>query len=166
MFIYYIYISTLSIDFIKGYIVYYYCINVILLLITQVPIYIIKYQYFYLNGFFLNFLKTNNTQLHKYKVQVFEQKIIFYLYYFILLAVKIKKNIENVKFKVRCSRFLYTLVITDKEKAEKLKQSLPPGNIKQNAIQRIYKFIQLFVTGLQVKEIKCKKMNTDDKEKK
>lgn len=43
-------------------------------------------------------------------------------------AVKIKKNPENVKFKVRCSRFLYTLVITDKEKAEKLKQSLPPGN--------------------------------------
>lgn len=42
-------------------------------------------------------------------------------------AVKIKKNPENVKFKVRCSRFLYTLVITDKEKAEKLKQSLPPG---------------------------------------
>ncbi|VVC38492.1 Hypothetical protein CINCED_3A019846 [Cinara cedri] len=42
-------------------------------------------------------------------------------------SVKIKKNIENVKFKVRCSRFLYTLVITDKEKAEKLKQSLPPG---------------------------------------
>lgn len=45
-------------------------------------------------------------------------------------AVKIKKNPENVKFKVRCSRFLYTLVITDKEKAEKLKQSLPPGNLK------------------------------------
>lgn len=41
--------------------------------------------------------------------------------------MKIKKNPENVKFKVRCSRFLYTLVITDKEKAEKLKQSLPPG---------------------------------------
>lgn len=44
-----------------------------------------------------------------------------------LAAVKIKKNPTNVKFKVRCSRFLYTLVITDKEKAEKLKQSLPPG---------------------------------------
>ncbi len=28
---------------------------------------------------------------------------------------------------VRCSRFLYTLKISDKEKAEKLKQSLPPG---------------------------------------
>lgn len=38
-----------------------------------------------------------------------------------------RRLIENVKFKVRCSRFLYTLVITDKEKAEKLKQSLPPG---------------------------------------
>ncbi|TGZ54883.1 60s ribosomal protein l38 [Temnothorax longispinosus] len=44
-----------------------------------------------------------------------------------LPSVKIKKNADNVKFKVRCSRFLYTLVITDKEKAEKLKQSLPPG---------------------------------------
>lgn len=43
-------------------------------------------------------------------------------------AVKIKKNKDNVKFKVRCSRYLYTLVITDKEKAEKLKQSLPPGS--------------------------------------
>ena len=42
-------------------------------------------------------------------------------------SVKIKKNAENVKFEVRCSRFLYTLFITDKEKAEKLKQSLPPG---------------------------------------
>ena len=42
-------------------------------------------------------------------------------------AVKIKKNKDNVKFKVRCSRFLYTLVIQDREKAEKLRQSLPPG---------------------------------------
>uniref|UniRef100_A0AAZ3RW98 Large ribosomal subunit protein eL38 n=1 Tax=Oncorhynchus tshawytscha TaxID=74940 RepID=A0AAZ3RW98_ONCTS len=44
-------------------------------------------------------------------------------------SVKIKKNKDNVKFKVRCSRYLYTLVITDKEKAEKLKQSLPPGKM-------------------------------------
>lgn len=96
------------------------------------------------------------------------QKNIFlsFNFLFILLAVKIKKNIENVKFKVRCSRFLYTLVITDKEKAEKLKQSLPPGKIKYNINQGIYTLIMLFVTGLQVKEIKCKKMNTDDKEKK
>ncbi|XP_027703276.1 60S ribosomal protein L38-like [Vombatus ursinus] len=42
-------------------------------------------------------------------------------------SVKIKKNKGNAKFKVRCSRYLYTLVIADKEKAEKLKQSLPPG---------------------------------------
>uniref|UniRef100_A0A8W8KVJ2 Large ribosomal subunit protein eL38 n=1 Tax=Magallana gigas TaxID=29159 RepID=A0A8W8KVJ2_MAGGI len=42
-------------------------------------------------------------------------------------AVKIKKNKENVKFKVRCSRYLYTLVINDREKADKLRQSLPPG---------------------------------------
>ena len=44
------------------------------------------------------------------------------------LAVKIMKKKDNsVKFKVRCSRNLYTLTVQDKEKAEKLKQSLPPG---------------------------------------
>jgi len=42
-------------------------------------------------------------------------------------SVKIKKNADNVKFNVRCSKYLYTLVIQDKDKAEKLKQSLPPG---------------------------------------
>ncbi|XP_033615748.1 60S ribosomal protein L38-like [Fukomys damarensis] len=42
-------------------------------------------------------------------------------------SIKIKKNKDNVKFKVQCSRYLYTLVITDKEKEEKLKPSLPPG---------------------------------------
>uniref|UniRef100_A0A8C5KXC0 Large ribosomal subunit protein eL38 n=1 Tax=Jaculus jaculus TaxID=51337 RepID=A0A8C5KXC0_JACJA len=36
-------------------------------------------------------------------------------------SVKIKKNKDKVKFKVRCSRYLSTSVITDKEK------SLPPG---------------------------------------
>lgn len=46
---------------------------------------------------------------------------------FLYIAIKIKKNKDNVKFKVRCSRFLYTLVVEDNEKAEKLKQSLPPG---------------------------------------
>lgn len=44
------------------------------------------------------------------------------------IAVKIMKTRDNkVKFKVRCSKYLYTLVVTDKEKADKLKQSLPPG---------------------------------------
>lgn len=37
-----------------------------------------------------------------------------------------KGNVQT-KFKVRCSRFLYTLVVDDVEKAEKLKQSLPPS---------------------------------------
>uniref|UniRef100_A0A8C6R3W6 Large ribosomal subunit protein eL38 n=1 Tax=Nannospalax galili TaxID=1026970 RepID=A0A8C6R3W6_NANGA len=44
--------------------------------------------------------------------------------------IKIKKNKHNVKFKVRCSRHLYTLVITDKEKAEKLKPSLAAEELK------------------------------------
>ncbi|TIA88674.1 hypothetical protein E3P99_02451 [Wallemia hederae] len=33
---------------------------------------------------------------------------------------------QLTKFKIRCSRYLYTLVVSDGEKAEKLKQSLPP----------------------------------------
>lgn len=47
--------------------------------------------------------------------------------FILYIAVKIKKIKDTVKFKVRCSRYLYTLVIQDKEKADKLKQSLPPG---------------------------------------
>ncbi|CAE8645608.1 unnamed protein product, partial [Polarella glacialis] len=42
-------------------------------------------------------------------------------------SVKIKKNGTETKFKIRCSTYLYTLVMTDKAKAEKLKQSLPPS---------------------------------------
>ena len=42
-------------------------------------------------------------------------------------AVKIMKSKDRMKFKVRCSKYLYTLVVSDKEKADKLKQSLPPG---------------------------------------
>ena len=43
------------------------------------------------------------------------------------VAVKIKKSKDVVKFKVRCSKYLYTLCVKDLEKADKLKQSLPPG---------------------------------------
>ena len=42
-------------------------------------------------------------------------------------AVKIKKTGDVTKFKVRCKKYLYTLCVTDGDKAEKLKQSLPPG---------------------------------------
>merc|ERR1711868_294638 len=53
-------------------------------------------------------------------------------------SVKVKQNKDNTKFKVRCSKYLYTLVVNDQEKANKLKLSLPPG--------------------LQVKDIKRKKI--------
>ncbi|KAL3523162.1 hypothetical protein ACH5RR_015996 [Cinchona calisaya] len=42
-------------------------------------------------------------------------------------SVKIKRSKDVVKFKVRCSKYLYTLSVFDSEKADKLKQSLPPG---------------------------------------
>lgn len=43
-------------------------------------------------------------------------------------AARIKRNPKDnqIKFKVRCERFLYTLVLRDTDKADKLKQSLPP----------------------------------------
>lgn len=46
-------------------------------------------------------------------------------------AARIKKNTspQQIKFKVRCTGKLYTLVLKDNDKAEKLKQSLPPGTI-------------------------------------
>ena len=72
-------------------------------------------------------------------------------------SVQIKKNSENTKFKVRCSRYLYTLVITDKEKAEKLKQSLPPGILNLHSwinISHTYYLILFYSPGLQVKELK------------
>lgn len=44
-------------------------------------------------------------------------------------AARIKRNrkSQQIKFKVRCERFIYTLVLKDTDKADKLKQSLPPG---------------------------------------
>ncbi|KAE8147689.1 60S ribosomal protein L38 [Aspergillus avenaceus] len=42
-------------------------------------------------------------------------------------SARIKRNRQQSKFKVRCSRFVYTLVLKDSDKADKLKQSLPPA---------------------------------------
>jgi Ribosomal L38e protein family len=48
-------------------------------------------------------------------------------------AARIKRNkkTSQTKFKVRCQRHLYTLVLKDSEKVEKLKQSLPPSTLPQ-----------------------------------
>ncbi|KAF2863522.1 ribosomal protein L38e [Piedraia hortae CBS 480.64] len=43
-------------------------------------------------------------------------------------SARIKKsNNGPTKFKVRCRRYLYTLSVNDSAKADKLRQSLPPG---------------------------------------
>ncbi|KAF7509678.1 60S ribosomal protein L38 [Endocarpon pusillum] len=41
--------------------------------------------------------------------------------------VKKSSKTSDIKFKIRCNRFLYTLVLKDSDKADKLKQSLPPS---------------------------------------
>jgi large subunit ribosomal protein L38e len=45
-------------------------------------------------------------------------------------CVKVKKNPTVTKFKVRCSKFLYTLVVADKKKADKIQKSIHP-TVKQ-----------------------------------
>jgi large subunit ribosomal protein L38e len=35
-------------------------------------------------------------------------------------------SVTKYKFKIRCSRYLYTFCLGDADKAEKLRQSLPP----------------------------------------
>ena len=42
-------------------------------------------------------------------------------------AARIKRTPGLIKFKVRCKRYLYTLSLKDSDKADKLKQSLPPS---------------------------------------
>ncbi|KAI0084642.1 ribosomal protein L38e [Irpex rosettiformis] len=43
------------------------------------------------------------------------------------IASRVPGGKTKTKFKVRCHRYLYTLSLDDPEKAEKLRQSLPPG---------------------------------------
>ncbi|RYQ84163.1 hypothetical protein Ahy_B10g103106 isoform A [Arachis hypogaea] len=42
-------------------------------------------------------------------------------------SMKIKRSKDVVKFKVGCSKYLYTLYVFYPKKADKLKQSLPLG---------------------------------------
>lgn len=55
-------------------------------------------------------------------------------------AARIKKNKKsnNIKFKVRCQTHLYTLVLKDTDKAEKLKQSLPPSTRRTAPSQTVF----------------------------
>jgi large subunit ribosomal protein L38e len=41
--------------------------------------------------------------------------------------VKVKKNAGATKFKVRCSKYLYTLVVADKKKADRIQKSIHPS---------------------------------------
>lgn len=85
-----------------------------------------------INQDFLNIVLDINTMLFFWFAQ---PKQIHEIKDFLLTArrkdarsVKIKRSKDVVKFKVRCSKYLYTLCVFDAEKANKLKQSLPPGS--------------------------------------
>jgi len=44
--------------------------------------------------------------------------------------VKIFRAKTQTKFKIRCSKYLYTMIMSAPDKAKKLEQSLPPGLTK------------------------------------
>jgi large subunit ribosomal protein L38e len=46
-------------------------------------------------------------------------------------SVSIKTVGKVTKFKLRCSKYLYTLVVDEPNKAEKVQQSLPPSLSKK-----------------------------------
>ena len=78
------------------------------------------------------------------------QPRLFFLFTVVFIEARIKKIASKVpgghpqtKFKVRCSRYLYTLSIDDPEKAEKLQQSLPPG-VSSLLINRLYDLLSQF----------------------
>ncbi len=61
-------------------------------------------------------------------------------------SVKIKKTEGTTKFKIRCSRYLYTLCVGDAEKAEKLTQSLPPGEHLPIRNLNLFTYVDLMIT--------------------
>ncbi len=68
-------------------------------------------------------------------------------------SVKIKKTGDVTKFKVRCSRYLYTLCVTDSDKADKLKQSLPPGVCASSKSKCILYCKRYFCTRIRLKRL-------------
>lgn len=53
--------------------------------------------------------------------------------------MKIKKSKGEVKFKLRLSKYLYTLKVTDMQKADKISQSFPPGGCQHVLWRRLGK---------------------------
>ena len=64
------------------------------------------------------------------------------------------KPVTVTKFKLRCSRFLYTLTLLDKDKADKLRQSLPPGTSPFKTPFNIFQYADYYMPiGLTVDEV-------------
>lgn len=47
-------------------------------------------------------------------------------------GARVKKSAKSkdIKMKIRCKRYLYTLILKDSDKADKIKQSLPPSKFQ------------------------------------
>ena len=58
--------------------------------------------------------------------QIFEaKKVIELLKKDNVRAIRIKKNGENTKFKVRCAKYLYTFVSTEQKTTDDIRKAIP-----------------------------------------
>ncbi|KAG9785630.1 hypothetical protein KCU88_g2437, partial [Aureobasidium melanogenum] len=46
--------------------------------------------------------------------------------HFFSARLKKSEKSKDIKMKIRCKRYVYTLILKDSDKADKIKQSLPP----------------------------------------
>ena len=58
--------------------------------------------------------------------------------------VKIRKVAGATKFKLRLSRYLYTLKVADQQKADKISQSFPPGTLTSSSHSHIHIFLYVY----------------------
>jgi len=70
-------------------------------------------------------------------------------------AARIKKSTKTnqIKFKVRCHRYLYSLTLKDADKADKLKQSLPPGKLGNVPSRNQRELVILTSEGLMISDV-------------
>jgi len=52
-------------------------------------------------------------------------------------SVRIYRGEKSTKFKLRCPKYLYTIIMPDAERAKKLEASLPPSECRRGTVRRL-----------------------------
>ena len=72
--------------------------------------------------------------------QIFEaKKVIELLKKDNVRAIRIKKNGENTKFKVRCAKYLYTFVSTEQKTTDDIRKAIPQNVHVMEIVKKVPK---------------------------